>query len=72
METAKVIDNPNLLRDLKSKAILNIDNTSLNKYKEEREKQQKLNKIISENEQMKNDIDEIKMMLRSLMVGQNK
>lgn len=35
-EYLKVKDEPSLVRDKQTKAILNIDRTALNKYKEER------------------------------------
>jgi len=64
---AKVKDNPHLLRCMKSKAILTTSQTELNKYKEERAKQFKINQIISENEQIKSDLSEIKTLLKSLL-----
>jgi hypothetical protein len=66
----KVNDYPDLLRRGDSKAIINNDTSSLNKYKEERAKQQKLNKIIEENDMMKSDIAEIKTLLKTFL-GQN-
>lgn len=66
----KVNDYPDLLRCGDSKAIINNDTSSLNKYREERAKQQKLNKIIEENDMMKSDIAEIKTLLKTFL-GQN-
>ena len=66
----KVNDYPDLLRCGDSKAIINNDTSSLNKYREERAKQQKLNKIIEENDTMKSDIAEIKTLLKTFL-GQN-
>jgi hypothetical protein len=63
MDHLKVRDNPNLIRDKSSKAILNTDVSALNKYKEERDFKLKLQKIVEENDQMKNDIAEIKNLL---------
>lgn len=62
----KVKDYPNLVRDSKSNAILNVDNISLNKYKQERDRLLKLNKVIEEHDQIKNDISDIKNMLIKL------
>ena len=64
---AKVIDHPDLKRDIHSKAILNADSTGLNKYKEERDKQLKINKVLSETEALKSDMDEIKALLKELL-----
>ena len=63
MNYLKVKDNPSLIRDKSSKAILNTDIGALNKYKEERDFKLKLQKIVEENDQMKNDIAEIKNLL---------
>jgi hypothetical protein len=67
----KVRENQDLVRSKESKAILNINDKSLAKYKEEREERFKLNKVISETENLKSDINEIKNLLKELL-GQNK
>jgi len=67
----KVRENQDLIRSKESKAILNINDKSLAKYKEEREERLKLNRVISETENLKSDISEIKYLLRELL-GQNK
>ena len=63
----KVKDHPNLVRDSQSNAILNVDNIALNKYKQERDRLLKLNRVVEEHEQIKNDISDIKSMLIELM-----
>jgi hypothetical protein len=70
----KVKDHPNLVRDKKSNAILNTDQTALNKYKEERERLLKIKNAVDDTEmlkkdmaQTKQDINEIKQMLIKLM-----
>jgi hypothetical protein len=60
----KVRNHPNLVRDKESNAILNVDDISLNKYKQEREQFLKLKK---ENDQLKKDVTDIKEMLLKLM-----
>ena len=67
MDYLKVKDHPDLVRDTKSKAILNTDVHALNKYKEEREFKMKLHKIVEENQQMKNEISEIKDLLLKVL-----
>jgi len=67
MDYLKVKDHPDLVRDTKSKAILNTDVHSLNKYKEEREFKMKLHKIVDENQQMKSEISEIKNLLLKVL-----
>jgi hypothetical protein len=68
-EFLKVKDNKDLVRQKQSNAILNTNLKELNKYKEEREEKMKLKRLVEESEQMKNDIDEIKSLLRQL-IGQ--
>jgi hypothetical protein len=63
----KVVDHPELVRDRNSKAILNTDLGALNKYKEEREFRMKLEKIVKENDQLKNDVSEIKNLLLKVL-----
>lgn len=69
-KTAKVREDNNFVRDLSNKAILNKDDIGLNKYKEEREFKLKLAKVAVEHDQMKNDVAEIKQMLREIL-GKN-
>ena len=63
----KVTDEPNLVRDTKSKAILNVNNDALNKYKQERERLVQMQKVILEHEEIKKDISEIKQLILQLM-----
>lgn len=72
MKYAKVKENPALVRDMDSMAILNTDKNSLNKYKEEREYKLKLAKVVSEHEQIKQDLTDIKSMLAALLNRDNK
>ena len=63
----KVKDNKDLVRQKQSNAILNTNLKELNKYKEEREEKIKLKRLADESEQMKNDIQEIKSLLKQLL-----
>jgi DNA-binding transcriptional regulator YhcF (GntR family) len=63
----KVIDHKDLVRDANSKAILNQDSSSLNKYREEREYKQRLANVVNEHQQLKNDVAEIKNMLKEIL-----
>lgn len=67
----KVKDEQALVRDESTKAILNIDNSGLQQYKEKKRKEASLSRVVEEHEQIKNDIQEIKTLLLQLM-GQNK
>lgn len=63
-EYIKVKDHPNLVRDKRSNAIINIDDDGYNKYKKEREK---ILKEKEEYENMKSDIADIKKLLQTLL-----
>jgi hypothetical protein len=62
----KVEGEPDLVRDTKSKAILNINVQALENYKKSRETRLKTNKMLVEFEQLKNDVSEIKNLLIEL------
>jgi hypothetical protein len=68
-EILKVKDNKDLVRLKDSKAILNVNSKELDKYKQDREEKNKLKELFDDNEKIKNDIDEIKSLLRQL-IGQ--
>jgi hypothetical protein len=70
VEYIKVQDHKNLLRQKGSKGIVNCDVDELNKYKLEREQKLKIAKVVEEHDRMKDDINEIKDMLRTLL-GKN-
>lgn len=66
-ELLKVKGNSDLVRQKNSNAILNMNVKDLNKYREDRDEKMKLKRLVDESEQMKNDIDEIKNLLRQLL-----
>jgi flagellar biosynthesis/type III secretory pathway chaperone len=68
-EILKVKDNKDLVRLKDSKAVLNVNTKQLDKYKQDREEKLKLKNLFDDNEKIKNDIDEIKSLLRQL-IGQ--
>lgn len=72
MEHLKVREHPDLVRQKSSNAILSVDASALNKYREERDKQMKLNKIIQENDLLKSDVAEIKSLLKQLLGHQDR
>lgn len=64
---AKVKDHNDVIRDMNSKAILNIDQEALENH---RKKRQMMKNIVENNEKivkLENDIDEIKNMLAILL-----
>jgi len=70
-EIVKVKDNPNLIRDLNTNAILNTDNNALKQYKKSRKYvlQQKCeyDKMKEEVDCLRNEIIEMKQLLVSLV-----
>jgi hypothetical protein len=63
----KVEDNPALVRDSKSKAIINIDETSYNKYKSEKLLQSKVINMSEELNDLKDSVNEIKTLLSQIL-----
>jgi len=63
----KVIDHKELVRDVNSKGIINIDNTSMNSYKQEREFKFKLQRMVNNYDKIKNDIEELKILIKKLL-----
>jgi len=68
---AKVKEHSNLVRDLDSKAVLNVDNKSLQAYRESRnarmKQQQKFEGIQEEIDSIRDDITEIKSLLLKIV-----
>tara|TARA_R110000822_G_scaffold119163_3_gene252064 strand:- start:1382 stop:1597 length:216 start_codon:yes stop_codon:yes gene_type:complete len=68
MELIKVEGHPNLARDIKSGAIININTTEAGRIKEMRSKQRAFKKTQEEEiNQLKSDVTDIKMMLSKLV-----
>jgi len=60
-------DKPNLVRDTKSGAIFNIDSAAFNLHKKEKESKEQIERNSKEINIMKNDVLEIKNMLKELL-----
>lgn len=67
METMKIREDASLARLSSSGAILNTDNDQLHKYRQEREKNLRINKVIEDTKNLKNDVDDIKNMLSKIL-----
>jgi hypothetical protein len=67
MKYAKVKENPELVRDMDSKAVLNTNVSALQAYKKKREKQQEVNAAIDDINNMKNEINEIKTLMQRIL-----
>jgi hypothetical protein len=67
MIIAKVKDSPGLVRDMSNQAVLNTDISALEAYKRKRNKQQEIDEVISDINNMKSDIDQIKSLMQRLL-----
>ena len=67
MKLAKVKDNPGLVRDMDSKAVLHTDGAALLAYKRKREKQKELDDSIADINTMKNEINDIKVLMQRIL-----
>jgi hypothetical protein len=59
--------NKDLVRDSGTKAILNINNEAFEAFKRNRERIRQTDKIVEEHESMKNELSEIKSLLKQLL-----
>lgn len=67
MIVTKVKDAPGLVRDMSNQAVLNTDISALEAYKRKRNKQQEIDEVISDINNMKSDIDQIKSLMLRLL-----
>lgn len=71
MDYSKVKDFPNLQRDNVTKSIINVDKSGYIEYMQKREVQleekQKIHKLEEEFATLKDDLDEIKELIRSII-----
>ena len=69
----KVEGDSNLVRDLKTNAILNTDTQSLNQYislrNKKNEEREKINTLSNDIEELKSSIEEIKSLLKGITNG---
>lgn len=59
----QVEGRPDLVRDMKTGAVLNVDNRGLEAYKKTRDKSKLVDRVIDENEKMKRQIESIENKL---------
>ena len=71
MQYLKVKDAEELVRDTSSSAILNTDMDALKAYKLRKTKDNRLEQIAREHEEIKRDMNEIKDLLKELL-GRNR
>lgn len=66
-EYIKVKDAEDLVKDIKSSAVLNIDNDALKAYKARKRKENNVELMLQEHEKLKEDVKEIKSLLLDLI-----
>jgi hypothetical protein len=64
---SKIKDNPGLIRDMKNQAVLNVDTNALQAYKIKREKQKEVSEAVSDINNMKQDINELKTLMQRIL-----
>jgi hypothetical protein len=67
MSLVKVKDAPGLVRDMSNQAVLNTDINALEAYRRKRNKQQEIDEVLSDINNMKSDIDQIKSLMQRLL-----
>lgn len=67
MEKIIKTDVPNLVRDMDSRAILNTNTNDYLAYKTKRDRELKLNNVVDEIDQIKQDMADIKSMLQQII-----
>jgi cell fate (sporulation/competence/biofilm development) regulator YmcA (YheA/YmcA/DUF963 family) len=67
MKYAKVKENPELIRDMDSKAVLNTNLTALQAYKKKREKQQEIQSAIDDINNLRQDVNDLKSLMQRIL-----
>jgi hypothetical protein len=67
MKYAKVQENPELIRDMDSKAVLNTNLTALQAYKKKREKQQEIQSAVEDINNLRQEVNELKTLMQRLL-----
>lgn len=66
MDKLKIVDNENLVRDVRSQAVLNTDMTALEKYRAKRKRDNEISHSLEEVKSLKDEVAELKEMLTQL------
>jgi hypothetical protein len=64
---AKVKDHDDIIRDMKSKALISIDKIGLESYKRKKNEQMKINAAVEELNTMKQEITELKVLMHCIL-----
>jgi hypothetical protein len=67
MKYAKVKENPELIRDMDSKAVLNTNLTALQAYKRNREKQQEIDSAVEDINNLRQEVNELKTLMQRIL-----
>jgi cell fate (sporulation/competence/biofilm development) regulator YmcA (YheA/YmcA/DUF963 family) len=67
MKYAKVKENPELIRDMDSKAVLNTNLNALQAYKKKREKQQEIQSAVEDINNLRQEVNDIKTLMQRIL-----
>jgi cell fate (sporulation/competence/biofilm development) regulator YmcA (YheA/YmcA/DUF963 family) len=67
MKYAKVKENPELIRDMESKAVLNTNLTALQAYKKKREKQQEIQSAVDDINNLRQEVNDLKTLMQRIL-----
>jgi hypothetical protein len=67
MDISKIKDNPGLIRDTKTQAVLNVDISALQGYKLKRKKQKQMDIAVEDINNMKQDINDLKTLMQRIL-----
>ena len=67
MKVAKVKENPDLVRDMENQAILNTNVDALLAYKKRRQKEREISDSLTDINNMKQDINELKTLMQRIL-----
>jgi hypothetical protein len=67
MEFYKIKDHKDLIKSKESKAVLSIDKSGLDKYREERQKLARMATIVEDNRRLEQEVTEIKQQLGEIL-----
>lgn len=63
----KIENHPSLVRDMQTKAILNVNKEAYEGFKRDRANRHKIQETVAEVETLKTDMEEIKKLLKELL-----
>lgn len=66
-EFYKIKDHTDLIKNAETKAVLNVDSRSLDKYREERDKLMRISQVVEDTQRLNKEVTEIKQTLGEIL-----